>query len=165
MTLSFCFVCFHLLFRSHAFHPHCSSDVCILCVGKLLAAEHENASQAVQIKSLQGYMLCFVASTLSYLLSVSLCCLDYASIYYFMMTLHCGKAECLQYVASLYLGFVWYRNWSVLCVCLCVWTITFQWNDFWPGYVTCWFVLTLCSLSSKVRVHSSGRKILLKWTV
>jgi len=50
----------------------------------------------------------------------------------------------------------WSRYWgravSPLCVCLCVWTITFEPNDLWPVYLAWWFTLTLC----KVKVTDRG---------
>jgi len=53
-------------FGDHALNPcHCI-DVCMLLLGKLLAAEQETASQALQIKALQGYTLCFITYILNY---------------------------------------------------------------------------------------------------
>jgi len=36
--------------------------------------------------------------------------------------------------------------------CVGVWAITFELNDLWPGYFTCWFTLTVFRSSLKVKV-------------
>ena len=44
---------------------------------------------------------------------------------------------------------------GLLCVCLCVWTITSELNDIWPRYLARWFILTLSRSSLKGQGHRS----------
>jgi len=39
-----------------------------------------------------------------------------------------------------------------VCVCVCVWTITFELNELWPIYLACWFSLLLPRSDYKVKV-------------
>jgi len=43
-----------------------------------------------------------------------------------------------------------------VCLCYCVasgqWSITFQWNDVWPRYLSCWFMLIVSRSGSVVGV-------------
>ena len=81
-------------FGDHALNPcHCI-DVCMLLLGKLLAAEQETASQALQIKALQGYTLCFITYILNHILPISVCYIDSMNwLYLFVIVLWCGKLE------------------------------------------------------------------------
>jgi len=43
---------------------------------------------------------------------------------------------------------------AVVCVSVC-----FELNDLWPRYLACWFILTLPTSSSKVKVKVRGHKM------
>ena len=45
-----------------------------------------------------------------------------------------------------------------LCVCLCIWKITFQLNAPWPRSSACWLISTLYRSSSKVKVIAQSSR-------
>jgi len=61
-----------------------------------------------------------------------------------------------MYVCSLYITYYYselVERFGPLCKCVStVQTVTFTQNDLWSRYLTCWFILTLSSSSSMVKI-------------